>query len=177
MFASRMGSIRLVAGLSAAVALSIAGCAGSSFSSGSGGSGGKQNEAGTSSAGSGNDAGTDSGGTSDAGRGGSTAGQMGGGTGGSSAGAAGSSGGGGRAATCRQDSDCVACAYPTAPHSPVDCYCATCNDVPLAKDTCDANRAEFEKVCKVPMVCPAIACVKPPDPVCDKNMCVAGTTR
>ena len=77
---------------------------------------------------------------------------------------------------CEADSDCVACAYPTAPQKDADCYCANCASKVLSKSACESNHAAWTKVCGgTPRVCPAIACVLPPQPKCKSNMCVAAT--
>ena len=77
--------------------------------------------------------------------------------------------------TCDQDTDCVACEYPTAPTSAQECYCiGYCSPPPMSKATCSANQAEFEKTCaNVVLPCPAIKCLPPPQPVCSNHMCVA----
>lgn len=72
-----------------------------------------------------------------------------------------------------KDSDCVACAYPTAPKTALDCYCTNCNEEPRSVTACMANRAAYEKVCAdVLLPCTAVICPPPPPPQCQKLMCV-----
>lgn len=127
-------------------------------------------------------AGSDTGGSATGGSaaGGSAAGgsAMGGSaTGGSAAGgtaSAGSTGtGGSTAAACQQDSDCAVCAYPTVPENATQCYCTNCPTSAMLKSQCDANRRAYEKVCTEPLLCPAIACTRPPTPACHDRRCVA----
>jgi hypothetical protein len=75
--------------------------------------------------------------------------------------------------TCDQNTDCVACGYPTAPATAQQCYCVTfCDPNPMSKTECSANQAKFEKVCaNVHLPCPAIKCVPPPEPVCTNHVC------
>ena len=40
---------------------------------------------------------------------------------------------------CSADTDCTACAYPTAPKQASDCYCASCAATPLSKAACSAR--------------------------------------
>jgi hypothetical protein len=75
---------------------------------------------------------------------------------------------------CDADTDWTDCADPTAPKTEADCYCANCAFTPMSKTDCSANQADFAKVCaNVHRVCPAIACVLPPKPVCKSHKCVA----
>jgi hypothetical protein len=161
-------------------ALLLAACGGSSATGGAGGAGGSTGSAGatgsagtTSSAGSTSSAGTSAGGassggtTSSAGSGGTTS------SGGKSSGGM-SNGGAGADTACKVDTDCVACAYPTAPEEPTDCYCASCAGTPLAKTACTKNQAAWQATCSaLPRACPAIACIRPPVPVCNQGMCAA----
>jgi len=114
-------------------------------------------------------------------------GQQGGGPSGGTS-SAGQSGSGGKASggaggtnsdgMCKQDSDCVACAYDKAPATAQDCYCTNCKWKPMAKTECSANQSAYDKVCaNVRLLCPAIACVIPPVPRCDGGMCVASTNK
>jgi hypothetical protein len=158
----------------------VFGCGGSSFE-GSDAGGGSSATAGTSSGGDSTagsssagetGGGASSGGSANAGTSGTaTAGSA---SGGGSSGGNSSGGAGGTAMSCDQDSDCMACAYPTAPQTTGDCYCATCASKPMSKASCMENQAQYAKVCgNVHLPCPAIACVLPPEPVCRSHMCVA----
>jgi hypothetical protein len=79
--------------------------------------------------------------------------------------------------TCDQNTDCVMCAYPTAPVNAQECYCINyCGPTPMSKAECSANQAQFDKICaNVHLPCPAnlIQCLPPPEPVCTSHMCVA----
>jgi hypothetical protein len=138
-------------------------------SSSGGTASGGTNGGGTAGTSSGGTAGSDSGGTASGGtNSGGTAGTTGGGM-------AGSGGGNMNPLRCETDTDCVACAYPTAPQKEADCYCASCAGAPLSKSACAANHEAWTKTCGgTPRICPAIACVVPPVPQCKSHMCVAG---
>jgi hypothetical protein len=183
-------SLGLVAGALGCGLFLVFGCGGSSFEGAEGGGGshatagtssGGDSTAGSSSAGKTgggeSDGGSSSGGVSNggsatAGAGGTTT--AGSATGGSSTGGSNGGAGGSAAMSCEQDTDCMACAYPTAPQTTGDCYCASCASKPMSKASCMANQAQHAKVCgNVHLPCPAIACVLPPEPVCRSHMCVA----
>ncbi|HVY30335.1 MAG TPA: hypothetical protein VHB79_27445 [Polyangiaceae bacterium] len=177
--------------------LLTAGCSGSSFTEGGAGSSGSSATAGTSSSGgtashagssSGGTAaggtpsdggtapgGTDSGGTDTGGTGsggGATGGTATAGSGGVSVAGSGGNVSGG---DCSQDSDCVQCSYPVTPTKASDC-CNSCNWMPMTKKECDARRALREKYCaNLHPLCPAIACVQPPEALCKDGMCVSGS--
>ena len=145
--------------------------AGTKGQGGSGtGTGGSKANGGTSGGGSSSNGGQAGGGSSS---GGSSTG--GGATGGGGAGGVSSGGSaGGPSISCDDDSDCVACAYATAPVSAQDCYCPNCGNTPMSKTGCSANEAQFQKVCAdVHLLCPAIKCLPPPAPACKNHMCAA----
>ena len=147
-------------GMLSSVPLLVVACGGSTTPDGSGGLAGSSSTAGTSSAGS-----------SSAGSGSSGAP-----SGGASNGGA-SSGGTAAATYCMASTDCVDCAYPTAPQTSADCYCAVCAITPLSKTACTSNQAAWQAVCSgTPRACPAIACVPPAAPVCTNNVCTAGAS-
>lgn len=168
-----------------------AGCSGSSFTEGgNGGShssagtsyGGAEPFAGSSSGGSSTSGGTSSAGTASGGSasgGSSSGGRPSGGTGsgGTSTGGAstGGSGGSTNVAECEQASDCVQCQYSGTPTQAADC-CTNCNYKPMSKHDCDENKAVYEKFCaNLHPICPAIACVQPPEVLCKAGMCVSGS--
>jgi hypothetical protein len=96
-------------------------------------------------------------------------------SGGATTGGTASGGASGDPLKCEADTDCVACAYPTAPQKEADCYCASCAGTPLSKTACTSNHEAWTKTCgATPRPCPAIACVMPPIPKCKSKMCVAG---
>ena len=75
---------------------------------------------------------------------------------------------------CTTDADCMNCAYPTAPATKQQCYCASCANTPMTKTACEANTAAYMTTCAdVHLPCPAIACVEPAPAVCKNQMCVA----
>ena len=158
--------------------LLLFGCGGSSFTP-SEGSGGSKATAGSSSGGENTagssgttNAGSSSGGSSSAGSGGNATGGSSGR--GGSATDGGMSSGGAPTTRCETSSDCVDCAYPTAPQTAEQCYCAICAATPMTQSMCAANQATFAKVCAdVHRPCPAIACVLPPEPVCRSHTCEA----
>jgi hypothetical protein len=178
-----------IAGSLGCIAFLVVACGGSSFEGTDGTSGAASG--GESAAGSGGkaSAGSTSGGSASAGKasGGSSSGgsSSGGSANGGSAsggvthggtGSGGTSSGGtsGDPLACKEDADCVACAYPTAPQTKAQCYCASCAGTPLSKTACTANKAAWEKSCAAsPLPCPAIACIEPPVPQCKSNICVA----
>lgn len=166
-----------------------AGCSGSSFSESGGG--GTRPTAGTSSAGSEPGGGSSSGGSASGGSssggsasGGSASGGSASGgsesggsaSGGTGTGGSGTSGSGGstNVAECRQASDCVQCQYSGTPTQAADC-CTGCNYKPMSKHDCEENKAVYEKFCaNLHPLCPAIACVQPPEALCQDGMCVSG---
>jgi hypothetical protein len=163
-----------VPGLALGAVLLVA-CGGSSSTDGSGaaagmGSGGEA--AAGSSAGGASNGGASAGGVSNGGAsngGASNGGANNGGT---------SNGGTSSGNQCTTVSDCTACAYPTAPQKPADCYCASCATTVLSKTTCSANQAAWTAQCSaMPRPCPAIACIAPPIPSCTDQMCVAAPRR
>jgi hypothetical protein len=84
------------------------------------------------------------------------------------------SGGAGQSTPCSVDTDCVDCAYPTAPAQASDCYCANCALTPLLKPACASNQAAWQAECRpLPRACPAIACLSPAPPVCKNGVCSA----
>lgn len=170
-----------------------AGCSGSSFTESNGGgsgssaagtssSGGSASDAGSSSGGSDASSGSNSGGSgmggsasAGTGSGGTAAG--GSGMAGSATGGTGTAGSGGSTSVteCRQDSDCVQCQYSGTPTKASDC-CTNCNYKPMSKHDCDENKAVYEKFCaNLHPLCPAIACVQPPEVLCKDGMCVSGS--
>jgi hypothetical protein len=168
-----------LAGSLGCIAFLVVACGGSSFEGTDGTSG--ATSGGESAAGSGGraSAGSASGGSASAGTasGGSASGGTASGgsaSGGVSSGGASSGGASGDPLACKEDTDCVACRYPTAPQTKADCYCASCAGAPLSKTACAANQAAWEKSCAAtPIPCPAIACIQPPVPQCRSNMCGA----
>jgi len=171
--------IGAVVGCLGFVLLVSTGCGGSSFEGGGGGDTASGGKASAGAGGSATSGGAASGGIA---TGGSSLGGL--PSGGSAL--AGSPGGGapgggmpsggmaGDTSGCNTDSDCIDCAYPTAPQKEADCYCAGCAATPMSKSTCAANQADFSKVCaNVVRPCPAIACILPPTPACKSHQCVA----
>ncbi len=184
----RFGSLAAALGC---VTLLVVACGGSSFEGPSGSSGAPS--AGANSSGTGGKAsGGSSGGTASGGTasGGSASGGVASGgtasggsaTGGTASGGSASGGGGtasggttGDPLKCDADTDCVACAYPTAPQTAAECYCASCAGIPLSKTACASNHEAWTKTCgATPRPCPAIACIVPPIPKCKSHLCVAG---
>jgi len=181
-------------GLFASGALWLVACGGSAFTGSGGGSAGATSFAGaTSSAGASTGGGGSGGATGTAGSstggaahgGSSTGGAAHGGSsnGGSSTGGTAhggsnnggsNNGGSNNGRECNADSDCVGCAYPTAPQQASDCYCASCPSTSLSKAACVNSQAAWQAVCKGMMrVCPAVACVVPPVPVCKSGLCTS----
>ena len=166
-------------GLFASGALWLVACGGSAFTGSGGGSAGATSFAGaTSSAGASTGGGGSGGATGTAGS--STGGAAHGGSsnGGSSTGGTAhggsNNGGSNNGRECNADSDCVGCAYPTAPQQASDCYCASCPSTSLSKAACVNSQAAWQAVCKGMMrVCPAVACVVPPVPVCKSGLCTS----
>lgn len=168
-----------------------AGCSGSSFTESGGGgtsSAGTEPVAGSSSGGSSHNGGGTNGGTTAGGsasggsasggseNGGSASGGAStGGTGGSGTGGSGTAGSGGTTSVvCMQDSDCVQCDYVAVPSKPSDC-CNNCNWMPLTKKECDVRKTAHDKYCaNIHPLCPAIACVQPPEALCKDGMCISG---
>ena len=140
-----------------------------------GGAGMPGSSGGPSSAGTTGSSGTSAGGATSGGAGNSGgAGHSGGGNSGTGNDGGVSNAGAGTGNQCAVNTDCMACAYPTAPKQTADCYCANCAIKPLAKTTCMANQAAWAAICSsTPRICPAIACIVPPTPVCTAGMCVA----
>ena len=175
----RFGSLAAALGC---VTLLVVACGGSSFEGPSGSSGAPS--AGANSSGTGGKAsgGSASGGSASGGSasGGTASGGVASGgvaSGGTVRGGGGTASGGtsGDPLRCEADTDCVACAYPTAPQKEADCYCASCAGTPLSKTACASNHDAWTKTCgATPRPCPAIACVLPPIPKCKSHMCAAG---
>ena len=183
----RFGSLAAALGC---VTLLVVACGGSDFEGPSGSSGnasGGSQAAGAAGKPSGGSAsgGSASGGSASGGatNGGSASGGSASGGGGMASGGGGMASGGsasggsnGDPLKCEMDSDCVQCAYPTAPQTEADCYCANCANKALSKTACTTNQAAWTKVCsKTPRPCPAIACLPLEAPKCKSKMCVAGS--
>jgi hypothetical protein len=77
---------------------------------------------------------------------------------------------------CAIDSDCMQCAYPTAPQSEDDCYCTVCANTPVSRDECLFNAAAYKTHCSgIAEVCPATVCILPPPTACTAGECEVQT--
>lgn len=75
-------------------------------------------------------------------------------------------------ASCKADSECVATAYSRFVASPAECYCPTCEDGVVNRETEAKNRESWERSCaNVRLACGGEACVAAPAARCVASRC------
>ena len=74
--------------------------------------------------------------------------------------------------SCKADSDCTATPYSRFVASPVDCYCPTCADGVVNRETEATNQESWERSCaNVRLACGGEACVAAPAARCVASRC------
>jgi hypothetical protein len=80
--------------------------------------------------------------------------------------------------SCGEHADCGRCVFPTAPKTIADCYCTACDTAVLPVALCQANQAEWERVCgnddtwQSNGACPQVRCVMPKPIACINDVCI-----
>ncbi len=80
--------------------------------------------------------------------------------------------------SCGEHADCGRCVFPTAPKTIADCYCTACDTAVLPVALCQANQAEWDRVCgnddtwQPNFGCPQARCVVPKPTACINEVCI-----
>ncbi len=80
--------------------------------------------------------------------------------------------------SCSEHAECGRCVFQTAPKTVADCYCTACDTAVLPVAVCQANQAEWERVCgsddswQPNGACPQARCIAPKPTACINEVCI-----